>query len=125
MVWTKFVEKIKTYWYVILNTFLSKTVSKNNVQSEGPQMTSIWRMRVACSISEKATHAPAHPTPASTPSSPHTHCFSAAVKIRERVLILCYTYIVCLVITRLCFPSEHLSVAFLALPYPIKNIKLW
>ena len=62
-----------------------------------------WCIRVACWIS-KATRTRMH-TPTSPGIRTHAHagicnsyCFSSATMIRERVSILRYTYIACLVV---------------------------
>jgi hypothetical protein len=62
----------------------------------------IWRIRVACWISKATcTYAHAH-APECTHARSHTlifniYCFPTATMIRERALMLLYTYFVCLV----------------------------
>jgi hypothetical protein len=88
------------------NCTVCEIMSKNMVETKGPQITSIWRMRVAC-WKTKATcmYAHAHPHSSGYPHAlihaharPHklisnSYCFSTATVICERTSVLRYTYI--------------------------------
>jgi hypothetical protein len=78
-----------------------RCVDKNGEAKETTDDVTTWSIRLACWIIKttcRHAHAYAH-----APGHTHTHtqmcntyCFSMATMIRERALILCYTYIVCL-----------------------------
>ena len=71
----------------VFNRVFYEIMWKNTVQTDRPQVT-IWRLRIACSI----------------PKSTNTYSeyvilivFPLQQSLQDRVSMLCYTYIVCLV----------------------------
>jgi hypothetical protein len=79
MFWTKFAEKIKTY-FIFDNIFsenraVYEIMSKNVVEPERPHDVKTWRIRVESWISKAAcTHANVHAhAPGCTHARAHTH----------------------------------------------------
>ena len=94
---TKIVEKLETHFvfsnfFFFENRAVFEIMWKNVVQQGRPQMT-VWRMRFACWMTKAAdTHKHTH-----THTHTHTHAFPLEQRLHERVSMLRYTYIACLV----------------------------
>jgi hypothetical protein len=120
----KLVDKIKTHILCSITFFRKSHRLWDNAEKYGAARgatnnVTIWRIRVACRISKATcTYAHAH---AYAPGHSHarmharahtqicnTYCFSTATMIRERVSMLRFTYIACLVTTdeATCYKSE-------------------
>ena len=90
---TEVVQKIKTRILCSVIFFFNRAVCeimwKNVIEQDKPQMTIIWRMRIACWILKaKNTHSE-HVILTARPLQQRLH---------ERATVLRYTYIACLVL---------------------------
>ena len=104
---------MKTHF--MFNSFFSKKLHRlwDNAENYGGEWgatnyVTIWCIRVACWISKTTctyanahAHAPEYPNARTHRPICNTYCFSTATMIRERTWILCYTYIVCLVYSKI------------------------
>jgi hypothetical protein len=98
----------------------------------------LWRLRVACSISKvtcmhvRASHTPTCPsTRTNARAYAHTqicntYCFSTATMIRKSISLLRFTYIVCLVIIPHSFSVEtNIRLSSQEIEFPSRDPKLY